>query len=156
LAAVAQQQGMTLMRAGEDKIGFTWCLKSADYAKRLRAAYPELNPLEKGLLAMSLYNEACAESVAGHKDKALVSLDDALQSGFQDFDLGTTDKDLDSLRSLAKLKSVVSTGENRLLARLKNELAASKPADFDFSLPSMDGKIVSSKDFAGKVLLLVS
>jgi tetratricopeptide (TPR) repeat protein len=45
------------------------------------------------------YNEACAWSLLGELEAAKVAIDQALEAGFLDFDLMTTDSDLDQLRA---------------------------------------------------------
>ncbi|HLN33448.1 MAG TPA: TlpA disulfide reductase family protein [Gemmataceae bacterium] len=155
LCSVCEGQGNMVAQGSDTKSASVWLLKAANYGKQLRTAYPQLNDQEKTLLSEVLYNEACAEAVAGHSDQALAALKDAFASGFSQVDKLTTDADLKSLQDLPAFKQAFGD----LLAKAAREhaqqlLAQNKPFPFDFTLTSVDGKTVSKKDFAGKVLIV--
>ena len=158
LASLIQQQAITASQGGDQKAALPLFLKSAEYAKKLRAAYPKLNPRESSFLAVALYNEACAESLGGHSDKALAALSDAVDAGFNDMAQIEKDTDLDPLRELPEFKTLMKEVPERLLARAKEHaqelLAEHEPFEFDFALPNLDGETVSLKDFAGKILIV--
>jgi ketosteroid isomerase-like protein/tetratricopeptide (TPR) repeat protein len=59
--------------------------------------------------ATALYNIACANSLAGHKDEALASLQKALNAGFSQDENLRTDPDLAPLRADPRFKSVIDT-----------------------------------------------
>lgn len=56
---------------------------------------------------VDLYNIACGYALAGSKDKALEFLGRALDAGFQDRQLMTTDTDLESLRGDPRFEALV-------------------------------------------------
>ena len=68
------------------------------------------------------------------------------------------DKDFDGIRKdpkfAALLKELPEKIASRSLEGARKLMAAQKPFDFDFTLPNLDGKKVSKKDFAGKVLIV--
>jgi len=151
-------QATILAGRGERQAARDWYLKSAAYMKELRSAYPQLNEAEAALLQRALYNEGRAEALAGHTDKALAALTDAVHSGYDDLEEMGRESDLKSLRDLPAFqkllqdKSAKMSHEAREHAKLL--LAENKPFPFDFSLPSVDGKPLAKKDFAGKVLIV--
>jgi thiol-disulfide isomerase/thioredoxin len=158
LAGLTQQKAQETMQAGNTKDGNALFLKSADYAKKLRAAHPGLNPNEKNVLLHALYNEACAEALQGQVDKALAALKDCVESGWNDMDHIDKDKDFDGIRKDPKFvalhKELSEKIASRSLENTRKLLAEQKPFDFDFTLPNLDGKKVSKKDFAGKILIV--
>jgi thiol-disulfide isomerase/thioredoxin len=158
LAKVLQQKAESTLNSGNAKEGNALFLKSAEYAKRLRAAYPDLNGNEKNMLAGALYNEACAEALQGQVDKAVAALKDSVESGWNNMDHIDKDKDFDGIRKdpkfVALRKELSDKIANRSVDHVRKMLAAQKPFDFDFTLPNLDGKKVSKKDFTGKVLIV--
>ncbi len=65
------------------------------------------------------------------------------------------------LRSLRKsaafpelLKSVEAAARKQVNTKVKALLDETKPFDFEFSLPDLEGKTVSSADYRGKVLVV--
>jgi thiol-disulfide isomerase/thioredoxin len=158
LSRVLQAKGVSIVQGSGTKAGAEWWLKSAKYIKQLRSAYPKLTEQEAVELPAILYNEACVLALQGETEKAMAALEDAFNSGFQDLDLLTKDPDLDALRSLPAFNTLMKEALARLAAKAKEHarqlLAEHKPFDFDFALPDLDGKTVSRKDFAGKVLIV--
>jgi tetratricopeptide (TPR) repeat protein len=106
LAEVLQRQGFNLAHGAEKKKGYELFRQSAQHMKVLRATYPQLNVEENTLLPTALYNEACAEALDGHADKALAALEDAIKSGFSEMELMSKDPDLESLRELPRFQAL--------------------------------------------------
>jgi thiol-disulfide isomerase/thioredoxin len=157
LAFATQMKAQAATQANAKDAGPLY-LKSAEWAKKLRTAHPKLNPNEKNILVQSLYNEACAEALEGQVDKAVAALTDAIDAGWSDMEHINKDKDFDGIRKdpkfAALLKELPKKIAGRSLDSAREQLAAQKPFDFDFSLPNLDGKTVAKKDFANKILIV--
>jgi thiol-disulfide isomerase/thioredoxin len=139
-AQIAQRQGFNTIAAGDRPKGYSYFPRCAAYMRKLAEAHKDLNPQEKELLQVTIYNEACAFAIAGQPDKAIAALTEAFEAGFPQADMLVTDKDFDSIRSLPKFQELVA-------ARVKS-------FDFTFELPNLDGKTVSLADYKGKVLIV--
>jgi thiol-disulfide isomerase/thioredoxin len=157
LAQVLQRQAMQLSQGGNPKAATDLFLKSAKCMKELRAGYPKLTDNELAFLPMAIYNEACAESLAGHTDKAIAALEDAMDSGFTDLEHIKKDTDFDPIRNSPQFQKVLKDAPAKLQARAQRHarelLDGQQSFAFDFSLPNVQGKTVALKDFAGKVLI---
>lgn len=155
---VTHSQGQKKLRDGDRDGCFDWFQKAAGYLDRLMAAYPSLTTHEAEQVPLVRYNQACALARRGQVEPALTALEATLKAGFSDFDHLDKDADLDSLRELPRFKTMVAEAESRQEAAARNYvtdlIAAHRPFDFDFALSDMDDKIVSRKDFAGKVLIV--
>ncbi len=64
--------------------------------------------------ATALYNIACANSLAGHKDEAITSLQKALGAGFNQDEMLRTDPDLAPLRADPRFKNLIDTPPEKL------------------------------------------
>jgi thiol-disulfide isomerase/thioredoxin len=159
LVAILQDQGQlagSLQQVRQRNESF---LKSATVARRLREAHPNLNPGEKAMLATALYNEACALTLANDTDKAIRSLNEALDAGFQNTKLLETDPDLASIRGKSSFRDLQKRTEHlnkaRLRAWAKQLLAEQKPFEFTFRRPDVSStKLLSLSDFKGKVVIV--
>src|SRR5581483_1085101 len=158
LGQVTMNQATVLARGGETQAARDWYLKSAQYMKELRSDYPDLSEEEASLLQRALYNEARAEALAGHPDKAIAALADAIKSGYDDLEQLGKEADLKSLRSLSEFQKLLQDKSAKMSHEAREHaqqlLAENKPFPFDFSLTTLDGKPISKKDFAGKVLIV--
>jgi thiol-disulfide isomerase/thioredoxin len=158
LSNLLEKKGMAAIQGGDTAAGSDPLLKAAKYMKQLRAAYPKLSNAEANELPNILYNEACVLALAGDADKSMAALEDACNSGFADFNLLSTDKDLDKLRSLASFKTWLESAKVKIAAnvkvRVRQQIAAQKSFEFNFSLSDLDGKTLALKDYKGKVLIV--
>src|SRR5262249_43063369 len=66
--------------------------------RRLRDTARDLNDDERALLGAALYNEACTYAVENQRDKAMASLAEAIDAGFDQPDLVAEDEELASIR----------------------------------------------------------
>jgi thiol-disulfide isomerase/thioredoxin len=157
LARVLQVRGMLAIKGGDKAAASIALVDSAKYMRQLRAAFPLLMNEEAGEMPGIFYNEARVLAQEKKTDAAMAALKDAFDAGAADLDLLSKDPDLSNLRSLPAFQEFLKTTTAKLAAqakeRARGEIAAQKPFEFDFSLPDVDGKIVSKKDFAGKVLI---
>jgi tetratricopeptide (TPR) repeat protein len=93
-----QMYGMQLAQQGIEEKGYNLFLKSGEYLRRWREPGTPLSEREKQLAALVYYNEACAFALMKEPDKAIASLGDALDAGFNDLNQLDKDADLNSLR----------------------------------------------------------
>jgi tetratricopeptide (TPR) repeat protein len=107
LSQALETRGLDLAHGQEKKKGYEMFRQAARHMKQLRAAVPQLTPEERHLLPTVLYNESCAEALYGQAAKALDALEDAINSGFNEFDLMATDVDLESIRGQPRYRAIV-------------------------------------------------
>ena len=129
-------------------------LKAASTFRKLRAAYPGLTSDETAALPVVLYNEACALSLSGEAPRAIRSLGEAFEAGFEDAERVEDDPDLDPIRPLPQFRALFDRFEHAYArATLDRQLSHAFP--FDFRLPDPDGKPVPLADVLGKVTVVV-
>ncbi len=101
-----QEKGFPLSKSKRWDEAAPLFLRSAKLARTLKGQKDPFTDIP-GILVTSVYNEACAYSMTGEKEKALASLEEALELGFLDREfaqppspkeLFLSDPDLDSLR----------------------------------------------------------
>ncbi len=153
-AALPQDIAMKLGRPQSNRRFF----QSAQAARRLRAAYKDLNPLERRLFEGALVNEAATYAVEGKPDRAIDSLAEALDAGCNLSVLLDDPKDLDSLRTSPKFQELRDRVVAKLTARARDRsralLADNRPFAIDFRLPDVDDKTIAMADLRGKVTIL--
>jgi hypothetical protein len=106
LCSVLQQVGVQAAQRSDANGANAMFIEAAGIMRKLRTTYPDLNEVEKQLLANALYNEACAYNLQGHSDKALASLRESADAGFREVDNLDKDNDLASLRDKPEYKSI--------------------------------------------------
>lgn len=131
--------------------------RAAELARQLRDSHKDLNEPEKFLIRESLYMDARISTYDGQSVQGLKSLTEAVEAGFSKAVFLREDSIIAPLRndpSFAGLQAKVEANAIEA-AKLsaKTRLAANKPFDFGFSLPTTDGKTVSLADFKGKVVM---
>ena len=85
--------------------------KKGFYLKGLKV--DEMLSLLKPHDPVVLYNLACSYSLLNEKDKALCSIKQAINCGYDDFDHIESDTDLDNLRSDSRFRKYFSKIKNR-------------------------------------------
>ena len=156
-ARIAQSQPFQSAQQSQQRDEFF--LKSGALARRLRTAYSNLNPVETNIVSTALYNEGCALALARQADKAIASLNEAVDAGFPQVQSLETDADLASIRDKPAFKDLqkraANLGKARIRAWAKQMLAEQKPFTFTFNRPdAMSNKVISSKEFKGKVVIV--
>ncbi len=175
----AQEVGI---QQGDRPASIPTFMKSGEYARKLRTAYPEpANDEEANAIAMALYNAACTLAIQDKADEAMEYMTEAIEAGFNDPVL-KDDQEIDSLRKredfIALLKrqdgiladlarrraearakkgpstEVKESDVAKLAAAVEEELARFKSFPFNFSLKDLDDKPISLADYKGKVLIV--
>jgi thiol-disulfide isomerase/thioredoxin len=130
---------------------FPLYLKSADLLRRLRSAYPELTDDEKRLVPLVLYNEACTLALYGEGARAVQTLAESIEVGFDEIAHIERDTDLDPLRNRPDFQDLMQRLELRRVLAL---MAASKPFAFQFRLNDTDNKPTALADLKGNVTVV--
>ena len=151
-------QAIQLAEADKAEESRPYFLNAATTLRTLHSAYDELQPLEQRMLGFALYKEAAIFAVQGDTQKALASLSESFQAGFENLDTIRADDDLKSLRELPEYKSILGKQSDALLSRFREatqeRMQSYKPFDFDFSLPDLEGGTISLADLKGKTLIV--
>ena len=155
LAGISQQAASML--ASDNPDAAYSLFKQA--AKALREAIPKHDgDLPGSFVGPVFYNEACALSIEGDVDGAMASLEEAITSGFSDFDLVQSDTDLAAVREVAdfdaKLNAWKTAAIEKIKAHAKEELAAGETFPFEFKLTDLEGEERSLADYKGKVVIV--
>jgi len=133
-------------------------LQAAKLMKKLRDKHKDLTDGEKNLLGTSVYNEAIYFAEQGDKEKALQGLEDAVGAGFSGVQQLKDEKAFASLKKDPKFEKLVSDLSKSSLDAVKEKaralLVETQPASMDFRLPDLDGKLHSTTDYRGKVLIV--
>jgi len=158
LCNVLQYQAGMASQTGKPEEAYPKYLEGAGYARTLRDTYQDLQPGETGLVSNMLYNEACANGVGDDADKAMASLKEAVDAGFEDADQLAGDSDLALLHDRADFKELQEklSEKSREHAReeVKELFASAESFPFEFTLPDLDDKPVSLADYKGKVVIV--
>ncbi|AGA26642.1 TlpA disulfide reductase family protein [Singulisphaera acidiphila] len=154
LAAIEQDRASSLDPSKSQRT----YLRSADAIRNVRTQFKDLNPAELNLFRVALYNEARVLASQGKAEKAIASLKESIEAGFSNAEVLRSDDAFASLRKEATFPELVKTVEEsartQAKTRVKALFAETKPFAFEFSLPNLEGKTVSSADFRGKVLVV--
>jgi thiol-disulfide isomerase/thioredoxin len=126
--------------------------------RRLRDTYKDLNAQEHDLLRAVLYKEACAYAVGGQPDKALNSLSEAIDAGFDQAGPLAEDPELAPIRKLPRFAELSRAIEEKALVRARDNartlVAETRHFPFRFELPDLRGKTVSLEGIHGKIILV--
>jgi hypothetical protein len=106
LMELTQAHGIALATTGDEKAAYPMMLRSGQYLRKLRDAGGALTGKEKQLEPLVLYNEACGYARGGEPEKAVASLAEAVDAGFNDSAQVDSDPDLASLRARDDFKKV--------------------------------------------------
>lgn len=151
------QRGLELEGSRHDE-AHVHVVKALTAFETLRTRYPDLQPIEKSMLATARFLDARLLDLLGDPTKALASLKRAADEGFAVPDAlkqpgaFASIKDAPEFQEIAQLVSKHARDEARAL--VKTILGSNKPFPFDFRLNDLDGKPVSLGDFRGRVVLV--
>jgi len=158
-AQLSQNLGMTRVQAGGDrKTANEFLIRSADFMRRIQKTDSELANVEKQIMNLTFYNEACAYATNGENQKAMASLVDAVEAGFDDIRLIDSNTDLADLRTTSEFRDFFGARrdeeQRRRMAIAEKQLADQKSFAFDFDLVSTNGQSIKLADYKGKVLIV--
>jgi thiol-disulfide isomerase/thioredoxin len=104
------------------------------------------------------YNCGACHAMLGNKPKALEFVTKAIDLGFDNEDMLATDPQIKAIRGDKKITDAVAKLKAKRVAAGRKEarerIDAFKPGELAFDLVTIDGKPISSKDFAGKVVIV--
>lgn len=147
--------GMYHSQQGDQKRAHEAFVRAGELADK--AAAEEVK-LPRELVGTVFYNVACVRSLEGKADESLALLVKAIDNGFSEMGLLSTDTDLDNVRKLPAFseKMVVweAAAKELLVAHAKEELAAGESFPFDFALTDVAGQPIKLADMKGKVCIV--
>jgi thiol-disulfide isomerase/thioredoxin len=132
--------------------------EAGEVVRELSKQFDKLPEDAGELLAVSFYNEACAHAVDGNSERALKSLKEAFEAGFDDFAAAEGDKDFAEIGESVEFKTLLEEQRKlaavRLHERTQKEINNFESFDFDFDVVDVQGKAVKKSDFEGKLLIV--
>lgn len=146
-AKICQLMGSALPRPHNSRV----LLKGTTAARKLRQLFPDLSEIEKAVVGVSFYNEACTYAQNGDLSRVVPILAEAYAAGFADLSQLDLDGELDPIRKAPEFHRLLDRIEREEVAKL---LARNKPFPFDFQLKDFEKKPGSLADYKGKILLV--
>lgn len=132
--------------------------KGSESFARFRKLYKDLTPNENYLFSRSRLGEARALALEGKTRESLAAIQEAMASGFDDFDAIASEKDLESVNKLPEMKDLIEKAYQARVAEEKKEIAEEmsqqKSFPFDFELKDLDDRTVKLSDYRGKVTIV--
>ncbi|MBL8820045.1 MAG: redoxin domain-containing protein [Planctomyces sp.] len=152
---IVAQVGMIHSQNGSKELSLEACTRAGEMLEKALAANVEV---EQSLKPFVYYNHACVKSLNGKADEALVLLEKAVESGFNDMQQLQSDTDLTAVRDLPGYAEKVSGWEAKarevMLASAKSDLAAGESFAFGFELTDTAGAPIKLADYQGKVCIV--
>ena len=139
-------------------LGASYYIRASQLIRKLRDTYKDLSAAEREVTVQCIYEEACTYALDGQSEKALDTLADAVDAGFDALEMVARDADLVSIRKLPRfaelLRKIEQKARQEATSAAKRTLAETAPFAFHFTLPSVAGKDVSLDDLKGNVFLV--
>jgi thiol-disulfide isomerase/thioredoxin len=156
-AQVALERGEALTSI--DRKTSNECFRQSAKAMREYAkVHPQLGDNDSQLLAATIVGEARAFASDNQPQKALASLREAVQSRLLSPTALESADEFAKLRDRPEFKQVITEAraalQKHFRAEARQEIAAQQPFPFQFSLPNLQGKTISSADYQGKLLIV--
>lgn len=150
---IGQQQ----IETGEEEAGYAKLLAAGENARKLLTMEGADDNL-KQLAGYCLYFEATAHGHAEDADKAIASLTEAFENGFDDMDTLLGQKELAFLKDNADFQALtadlVAKAEQAAIDEAKTLLADNEPFPVEFELTSIEGEPVTFEGLKGKVAIV--
>lgn len=106
ITELTQRHGIILATTGKDTEAIPIFFKSAEYLRKLQQTGDPLSEQEKRLAATVFYNEACGFTRGDQPEKAIASLQEAVDIGFDDLAQLDDDSDMKPLREREDYKKI--------------------------------------------------
>jgi thiol-disulfide isomerase/thioredoxin len=156
LAEVSQQIALQAASRGDEEPAYAFFGQAG---KALRAAIEAgAQGLDENRINSVFYNEACALAHAGSVDAAFAAVSDAVDHGFNNFDMLESDTDMASVRESADYESKLAEWK-RIAAEKMQELARrdlenGQSFPFELSAEDIEGNPQSLDALKGKVVIV--
>ena len=153
-AQLAQTYAQKLIRPESNK----YYHESAAALLQVEKVYKDMSANERKIAAVAYYNAACTSALEKKPESAVKELQRALDAGFDELELVSTDPELDSLRARDDFKKLAAEiavlARKQARTRAEAGLAANKPFEFDLNLSGVDGKPFKLAEYRGKVVVV--
>lgn len=153
-AIMLQTAANTKIQFGDRENGYADYETSGELWRKIKSANPDLNSQDAAAYGTAIYNLGCALSLKNETEPAIAALREAVEAGFSQLNLIQTDSDLNNLRETASFKAFVEEIPKLRAVSLKRYISAEAIFPLDFALPNFDDKLIKSKDYAGKLLIV--
>ncbi|MBI4615379.1 MAG: redoxin domain-containing protein [Planctomycetes bacterium] len=158
LAQVVEQKGMHVSQDGTTPEAAKLFIEAGTAFRRHVELLPEGTEPEAETAQYIYYNEACGYALTGEPERAMLSLEAAIDAGWADTDHISKDPDLTTLREREDFKALVASMPERASRAAKSRagdlLEKNEPFEFSFDLPDLAGKRHQLSDLAGKVVIV--
>ncbi len=156
LAMASQQVATELMQKNETAAGYAFYRQAGKAARQaLEHGQPQLPGSFTGPI---FYNEACALAKEGDVDQALSALSDAITHGFTDFELLSTDADMEAVRKIDGFEDRLAEWKAAALEKMKEhvreDLASGETFPFTLAATDIKGNAQALEDMQGKVVIV--
>jgi thiol-disulfide isomerase/thioredoxin len=156
LGMISQQIGTSLMQKGNQTAAYPFF---AQAGKALRMALKDgFDQVPMSRVGPVFYNEACALAKAGQTKAAFDAVSEAVQNGFTDMELLTSDEDLAEVRAIegfdAKLAEWKQLAAEKVAEHAREELAGGETFPFTFASTDIAGNEQSLEALKGKVVIV--
>lgn len=132
--------------------------RDADLMRTLKKTYKPLNAREINALGIILFNEGAVLGSQGQVDTCLAVLKEAVDDGFTRWEMMEASPALKPVQADPRYRELLDRAKAGSLkiarARLKERLDYPISFPFEFKLKDPDGKVVSSADLKGKIVVV--
>lgn len=128
--------------------------RSAEVFRTLKGLVVPMPRDRTGTIGQAFFNEACLFALDDQPDRALGSLRDAIDAGFDDIAALETDGVFAAIRPRPGFAPLVDAARATVRADVAREMAAFRPFPFTFTLTDVDGRRVRLDSFKGRVTIV--
>lgn len=153
-AIMLQATAESKIQNGDRVNGYADYETSGELWRKIKTATPNLSSQDAAAYGTAIYNLGCALSLKNEVEPAIMALREAVESGFSQMNLIHTDEDLNNLRETASFKTFVEEIPKLRAVSLKRHISSEAIFPLEFALPNFDDKLIKSKDYAGKILIV--
>lgn len=132
--------------------------RAADLMRTLKKSYKTLHPREVNAFGIALFNEAVVLGAENQPDTSLAVLKEAADEGFDRWAMMESTPGLKSIRNDPRYRQLLTQMKAKALKVARQNTAQRIDRNvgfpFQFQLKDLDGKLVSSADLKGKIVLV--